>query len=245
MCFVVSDSETPWTARFFCPWNFLSRVNGVGRRFSLQRVLLTHGCSARLLSLLCWEVGSLPLCQELTKATADMAGYAMPSDCYWLSAYLWHWRILQDVVSFWHSCLRIQVSQLHLTSNQRRLYKLHRRGATLVNLVQDTDILLAVSQQNPWFWVPWQGTLSKEDKGGDAEKKTQTPEKISFFFWLIFIFWKLSWWVPCHWKHCLVTQQWRFKEGMEGLPTTHLVPEGQPWRPTQPHETQNIDDIYY
>lgn len=93
--------------------------------------------------------------------TADMADWVVPSDCCLLSAYVWHWWILHDILRFWESCLKkkIQVSQFHLTSNQRRLYRLHCRGATLVNLVWDTGTLLVVSQQNPWFWVPWQGPL--------------------------------------------------------------------------------------
>ena len=46
-----------------------------------------------------------------------------------------------------------------LDQQQRRLYRLHCGGAALANLVRDTGTLLVVSQQNPWFWVSWQGPL--------------------------------------------------------------------------------------
>ena len=30
---------------------------------------------------------------------------------------------------------------------------------------------------------------------------------------------------------------------MDGLSSTHLVPGSEPWWPTQPHETQNGDEL--
>lgn len=75
-------------------------------------------------------------------------------------------------------------------------------GATLVNLVRETDTLLAVSQQNPWFWVPWQGPLCpRRTREGMRKKRHEhlrqspSPETISFLFWLTFGFWKL---LPTH-----------------------------------------------
>ena len=99
-------------------------------------------------------------------------------------------------------------------------------GATLVNLVRETDTLLAVSQQNPWFWVPWQGPLCpRRTREGMRKKDTNTWD--NFLIPLADIYFLKTvhaWWAPCHWKRCLVTQQWRLKEGMDGLSTTHLVP---------------------
>ena len=106
-----------------------------------------------------------------------------------------------------------------LDQQQRRLYRLHCGGAALVNLVRDTDTLLAVSQQNPWFWVPWQGPLCpRRTREEGAEKKKNTWDNFLLLLADIYFLKTVhSWWAPYHWKWCPVTQQWRLKEGMDGL----------------------------
>ena len=44
-----------------CPWDFPGKNTGVGCRALLQGISLTQGSNPRLLSLLRWQAGSLPL----------------------------------------------------------------------------------------------------------------------------------------------------------------------------------------
>ena len=63
-CLVMSNILQPhgWQlCRFLCPWNFPSKNTGVGCHFLLQGISLTQGLNPRLLYLLHWQVGSLPL----------------------------------------------------------------------------------------------------------------------------------------------------------------------------------------
>ena len=64
-CLVVSDSLQSHglgPTRLLCPWNFLGKNTGVGC-FFLQGIFPTHGSNPRLLLVLNWQVGSLPLSQ--------------------------------------------------------------------------------------------------------------------------------------------------------------------------------------
>ena len=45
----------------FCPWDFPGKNTGVGCHSHLQGIFLTQGVNTRLLSLLLWQSGSLPL----------------------------------------------------------------------------------------------------------------------------------------------------------------------------------------
>ena len=45
----------------FCSWNSPGKYTGVSCQALLQRIFLTQGSNARLLRLLHWQVGSLPL----------------------------------------------------------------------------------------------------------------------------------------------------------------------------------------
>ena len=61
---VVSDSVRPygvWPARFLCPWDFAGKNTGVGCHALLQGIFPTQELSPRLLCLLRWQAGSLPL----------------------------------------------------------------------------------------------------------------------------------------------------------------------------------------
>ena len=60
---VVSDSATPWTAalRLLCPRDSPGKGTAVGCHALLQGIFLTQGSDPRLLRLLHWQVGSLPL----------------------------------------------------------------------------------------------------------------------------------------------------------------------------------------
>ena len=49
------------STRLLCPWDFPGRNTGVGCHFLLQGIFLTQGSNLRLLRLLHWQVGSLPL----------------------------------------------------------------------------------------------------------------------------------------------------------------------------------------
>ena len=44
-----------------CPWDSLGKNTGVGCHARLQGIFLTQGLNPRLLYLLHWQVGSLPL----------------------------------------------------------------------------------------------------------------------------------------------------------------------------------------
>ena len=61
---VVSDSLRPHglhPARFLCPWDSQGKNTGVGCPAFLQGIFLKHGSGPRLLCLLHWQVGSLPV----------------------------------------------------------------------------------------------------------------------------------------------------------------------------------------
>ena len=63
-CSVVFNSlrpHGPSPARLLCPWDFPGKNTGVGCCFLLQGILLIQGSDPHFLSLLHWEVGSLPL----------------------------------------------------------------------------------------------------------------------------------------------------------------------------------------
>ena len=47
--------------RLFCPWSSSGKNTGVGSHFLLQGIFLTQGLNLRLLCLLYWQAGSLPL----------------------------------------------------------------------------------------------------------------------------------------------------------------------------------------
>ena len=61
---VVSNSLRPHglkPARVLCPWDFPGKNTGVGCHALLQGVFPTQGLNPRLLCLLRWQVGSLPV----------------------------------------------------------------------------------------------------------------------------------------------------------------------------------------
>ena len=49
-------------AKLLCPWDSPGKNTGLGSHFLLQGIFPTQGSSPRLLSLLRWQVDSLPLC---------------------------------------------------------------------------------------------------------------------------------------------------------------------------------------
>ena len=60
----MSDSLQPhglYPIRLLCPWDSLGKNSGVGCYFLLQGIFLTQGSNPCLLSLLHWQVDSLPL----------------------------------------------------------------------------------------------------------------------------------------------------------------------------------------
>ena len=65
-CSVVSDSLQPhalWLTRILCLWNFPGKNTGERYHFLLQGIFWTQGSNLCLLSLLHWQVDSLPLSQ--------------------------------------------------------------------------------------------------------------------------------------------------------------------------------------
>ena len=63
-CSIVPDALQPHglhPTRLLCPWDFPGKDTGVGCHFLLQGNFQTQGSSLRLLSLLHWQAGSLPL----------------------------------------------------------------------------------------------------------------------------------------------------------------------------------------
>ena len=63
VCLVVSDSLQPhglWPTRLLCPWNFPGKNTRVGCHFLLQGIFPIQGSNPRVLSLLHWQVDSLP-----------------------------------------------------------------------------------------------------------------------------------------------------------------------------------------
>ena len=61
---VMSDSLQPCglqSARLLCPWGSPDKNNAVGCHAFLQGIFLTQGSHRRLLCLLHWQVGSIPL----------------------------------------------------------------------------------------------------------------------------------------------------------------------------------------
>jgi len=51
----------PYPARFLCPWDSPGKSTGVDHFALLQGIFLTQGLNPRLLSVLHWQAGSLPL----------------------------------------------------------------------------------------------------------------------------------------------------------------------------------------
>ena len=51
----------PMDSRLFCPWDSPGKNTGVGCHFLLQGIFPTQGSKLRLLHLLLWQAGSLPL----------------------------------------------------------------------------------------------------------------------------------------------------------------------------------------
>ena len=62
-CSAVSDSADLWTVatRLPCPWDSPGKNTGVGCHAPFQGIFPTQGSNWRLLYLLHWQVGSLPL----------------------------------------------------------------------------------------------------------------------------------------------------------------------------------------
>ena len=61
---VMLDSLQPHglqPTRLLCPWNFSCKNTGVGCHFLFQGIFPTQGLNTHLLSLLQWQVNSLPL----------------------------------------------------------------------------------------------------------------------------------------------------------------------------------------
>ena len=52
---------TLWTVARLCPWDSPGKNTGLGCHILLLEIFLTQGSNLRLLSLLHWQVGSLPL----------------------------------------------------------------------------------------------------------------------------------------------------------------------------------------
>ena len=56
--------------RLLCPWDFLGKNTRVGCHFPLQGIFPTQGYNPRLLCLLHWQAGSLPLAPPGKPATS-------------------------------------------------------------------------------------------------------------------------------------------------------------------------------
>ena len=65
--------------RLFCPWNFPGKNTGESCYFLFQEIFLTQGLSLRLLRLLLWQVGSLPLVPPEKLASCPAAAAAAVS----------------------------------------------------------------------------------------------------------------------------------------------------------------------
>ena len=50
-----------WPTRLFCPWDSPDKNTGLGIHSRLQVIFPTQGSNLRLLGLLHWQAGSLPL----------------------------------------------------------------------------------------------------------------------------------------------------------------------------------------
>ena len=64
VCSVMSNSLQPHglqPTRLFYPWDYPNKNTGMGCHFLLQGISLTHGSNQSLMSLLHWQVDSLPL----------------------------------------------------------------------------------------------------------------------------------------------------------------------------------------
>jgi len=68
MCSVMSDFLEP--TRLLCPWNFPGKNTGVSCHVLLQRIFPTQGWNLHLLSLLNWQVSSLPLAPPVWKTVS-------------------------------------------------------------------------------------------------------------------------------------------------------------------------------
>ena len=64
---VMSDSLRPYgpsSTRPLCPWDSLGKNAGLGCHAFLQGIFLTQGLNLHLLSLLQWQMGSLPVARK-------------------------------------------------------------------------------------------------------------------------------------------------------------------------------------
>ena len=95
---VMSDSVQPHglqPAQKLCPWNSPGKNTGVGCHALFQRMSLTQGPNPCLLSLLNWQVGSLPLvppgkpvcdylCIQISSFCKDTTPISIRSSCFLL-----------------------------------------------------------------------------------------------------------------------------------------------------------------
>ena len=74
-----------WTepARFLCPWNSLGKNTEVGCHALLQGIFLARGLNQRLLGLLYWQTGSLPLAAP-GKPSNHLTDREFPTFKFWL-----------------------------------------------------------------------------------------------------------------------------------------------------------------
>ena len=84
--------------RLLCPWGSPGKDTGVGCHFLLQGIFLTQGSNLRLLCLLHWQVGSLPLASPRNPYTGPQKTKSNPEkkEQIWRYHTLWFQIILQD-----------------------------------------------------------------------------------------------------------------------------------------------------
>ena len=72
----------PQPARLLCPWDSLGKNTRVGCHAFLQGIFLTQGSNLRLLRLLHWQAGSLPLAPPgKPQGARYLASTLVPKDC--------------------------------------------------------------------------------------------------------------------------------------------------------------------
>ena len=78
-------------ASLLCPWSFPRKNTGVRCHFPLQGIFLTQGSNLCLLSLLHWQVGSLPLSHlgSQNGIIEGQSGHQSPQEMYLLRAQGW------------------------------------------------------------------------------------------------------------------------------------------------------------
>ena len=84
--------------RLLCPWDSPGKDTGVGCHFLLQGIFLTQGSNLRLLCLLHWQGGSLPLASPRNPYTEPQKTKSNPEkkEQIWRFHTLWFQIILQD-----------------------------------------------------------------------------------------------------------------------------------------------------